>query len=56
MLKLLNISETKDKNSCNLRKYYKVGIELFMHGNTKCPQIYTFPQLLSMPERNCGIY
>ena len=38
------------------KMYWKVGIELSINDNTKIHQIYTLPQILSMPEKKCGIY
>ena len=40
----------------NLKKYWKVRIELSINNSTKIPQIYTLPQFLSMSQKNCGIY
>ena len=38
------------------KKYWKIGNELSINDNTKSPQIYTWPQFLTMSEKNCGIY
>ena len=35
----------------DLKKCWKVGIELFINGTTNIPQIYTLPQFLSMSEK-----
>ena len=50
------LEQFTDQMKKGKKKYWKVGIELSINGNTKIPQIYTLPQFLSMSEKNCGIY
>ena len=50
------LEQFTDRMQKSWKMYWKVGIELSINDNTKSPQIYTLPQFLSMPEKNCGVY
>ena len=39
----------------NLKRYWKIGTELSVNDNTKIPEIYTFPEFLSMSEKNWNL-
>ena len=42
--------------SKKLKKYWKIGTELFIDDNTKISEIYILPQFLSTSEKYCEIH